>query len=96
MTHDRCMAAADEKILEFLRDRELAGLGDIARRLRRPISPLRVHERLRSQAEYVAPFDTDYDLYELTSLGRGYLEGDVRADLLVPVPSARRSGHVLG
>lgn len=92
------MDGLDERLLEYLHEHDLAGPNEVARALRQPISTLRVQERMRvlSQAEYVAPFDTDYDLYELTSLGRGYLEGDVRADLLVPVPSARRSGHVLG
>jgi len=62
-----------------------------------PTSVDRVEERLRvlSQVDYVAPFD-DYDLYELTTWGRLYLEGDARADLIVPEPSAGRPGHVLG
>jgi len=92
------MTRLDESVLEYLSTVYTATAGEVARQLRRPVTIRRVRGRLRvlSQAEYCAPVTDHYQRYELTSLGAAYLSGNVRADLLVPVPSARRSGHVLG
>ncbi|WP_435098455.1 repressor phrH2 [Halarchaeum sp. P4] len=96
--HARWVTSADEDILEYLRDRDLASPSEITRAIRTPATTRRVRERLRvlSQAEYVAPLDDDYDVYQLTIWGRLYLDGEVRADLLIPEPDPRRPGHVLG
>ncbi|GGM69238.1 hypothetical protein GCM10009017_19290 [Halarchaeum rubridurum] len=95
--HARWVEKADEDVLEYLRDHDLATPSEIARAIRAPTTTRRVRERLRvlSQAEYVAPLDDDYDVYQLTVWGRLYLDGEVRADLLIPEPSAQRPGHVL-
>ncbi|WP_435097238.1 repressor phrH2 [Halarchaeum sp. P4] len=90
--------APDDRILEYLRDHDVAGAHEIARDIQYPITVHRVRRRLRvlAQASYAAPLDDDYDLFELTVWGQLYLEGEVRADLLVPEPDERREGYVLG
>jgi len=97
-SHGNWMWDLDESILEYLGNVDMARPSEVARSLRWPVTTHRVHERLRvlSQAEYAAPVTDHYEQYELTGLGAAYLSGDVRADLLVPVPSAQRRGHVLG
>lgn len=90
--------AIDDRILEHLDDNYLEAPTEIANAVPIPVTTYVVGERLRvlSQAAYVAPYDDDYDLYELTDLGRAYLRGRARADCLWPTPSSRRPGHVLG
>lgn len=92
------MESLDDRILEYLSTDTMATPRTIAKSRRRPVSTQKVKERCRvlSQAGYVEPFTRDCDLYHLTYWGRLYLDGEVRADLLLPEPDARRPGHVLG
>jgi len=91
------MTTLDDRILEYLETDAAATPRTIARSRRRPVSTQKVRERCRvlSQAGYVRPFTRDYELYALTTWGRLYLEGEARADQIVPQPSPRRRGHVL-
>jgi hypothetical protein len=91
------MTALDDRILEYLDDDTAATPRTIARSQRHPVSTQYTRERLRvlSQAGYVEPFTDDFELYSLTTWGRRYLEGEARADEIVPRPSPRRRGHVL-
>jgi len=91
------MTTLDDRILEYLAEDPAATPRTVARSQRWPVSTARVRERLRvlSQAGYVAPWSDDYQLYELTSAGRRYLDGDARADQIVPAPNPRRRGQAL-
>jgi len=91
------MTTLDDRILEYLATDAAATPRTIVRAQRHPVSTARVRERLRvlSQAGYVAPWSDDYELYELTSAGRRYLDGEARADQIVPEPNPRRRGHAL-
>ena len=91
------MQSLDDRILEYLATDAAATPRTIARSRRRPMSTQRVQERCRvlAQAGYVEPFTADYELYALSNWGRLYLEGEARADMLVPMPSEHRTGHVL-
>jgi len=91
------MTDLDERILEYLEADAAATPRTIARSRRRPVSTQIVHERCRvlSQAGYLRPFTDDYELYALTTWGRLYLQGEARADQIVPRPSPQRRGHVL-
>ncbi|MGB9987334.1 repressor phrH2 [Salarchaeum japonicum] len=92
------MEVLDDRILEYLATDAAATPETIARSRRRPVSTRKIRERLRvlSQAGYVKPLSDDYEVYELTIWGRLYLDGEARADQLVPEPDERRPGHVLG
>ncbi|QLC33647.1 hypothetical protein EFA46_005350 [Halarchaeum sp. CBA1220] len=99
------MHRLDEALLEYLaehdsRDGDDDGVApdEIARTIRYPLDPYLARQRLRvlSQAGYAAPASRDCATYHITVWGRLYLQGDVRADLHVPEPDARRPGHVLG
>lgn len=91
------MEALDERILEYLATDDVATPRTIARSRRREVNVQKVRERCRvlAQAGYVSPVTDDCELYELTIWGRLYLEGEARADQIVPEPDARKTGHVL-
>jgi len=91
------MCSFDDRILPYLDTDAAATPRTIARSRRRPVSTQKIRERLRvlAQAGYVEPWTDDYELYALTTWGRLYLEGEARADQIVPEPSAKRPGHVL-
>lgn len=91
------MTTLDDRILEYLEEDSAATPRTIARSRRRPVSTQEIRERLRvlAQAGYVEPFTDDYELYALTTWGRLYLEGEARADQIVPAPSPKRPGYVL-
>jgi len=95
------MQQVDERILELLNDEGWSTpwlISNHPRLDRMDASSNRIRERCRvlSQAGYIQPLSRRYKMYEIGVWGRLYLEGDVRADCLVPEPDARRPGHVLG
>lgn len=91
------MQALDERILEYLAEDSAATPRTIARSRRRPVSTKRVRDRLRilAQAGYVEPWTRDYELWTLTNWGHLYLDGEARADMIVPEPNEQRRGYVL-
>ena len=91
------MQTLDDRILEYLATDATTTPRTIARSRRRPMSTQKVRERCRvlAQAGYVEPFTDDCELYALSNWGRLYLEGEARADQIVPRPSAKRPGYVL-
>ncbi|WP_353634589.1 repressor phrH2 [Halobacterium sp. NMX12-1] len=91
------MTTLDDRILEYLDTDAAATPRTIARSRRRPVSTQKIRERLRvlAQAGYVEPWTDDYDLFSLTIWGRLYLDGEARADQIVPEPSPQRPGYVL-
>ena len=91
------MQSLDDRILEYLATDAAATPRTIARSRRRPVSTQKVRERccVLSQASYVEPFTVDCELYALSNWGRLYLEGEARANQIVPQPSAKRPGYVL-
>lgn len=97
------MIPLDERILEVLVEENTLRPHLIALDVDYDLSECRIVKRLRvlSQAGYVyfpKPDHTrppDEREYGITVWGRLYLDGEVRADLLVPEPSPARAGYVL-
>jgi DNA-binding Lrp family transcriptional regulator len=91
------MEPIDDRILEYLDEETMATPSAISRSRRRDVSVQRIRERLRvlTQAGYVEPFTAECELYELTRWGDMFLDGEARADQIVPKPSPHRDGYVL-
>jgi len=91
------MTVLDDRLLEELRRDDYVTLGKLAARVPHPATQFRVAERLRvlAQAGYVEPERPDREKWWITYWGELYLDGEVRADLIMPEPSAARPGYVL-
>ncbi len=84
------MCTLDERILERLAEKGWSTPKSMSTRLRFNASQRRIQERCQmlSQAGLISPLYQDADLYEITSAGSEYLDGqlDVRH---LPTPSIR-------
>lgn len=87
------MVTLDERIIEYVAEEPLASPGLMSVVISVEASERRIRERCRmlADAELIAPISEDFEMYEVTSEGMRYLDGELDVEHQ-PRPNPRAEG----
>ena len=85
------MHKLDERILEYLDDKTWSDPWLMSEHFRFTTSADRIADRCEvlSDADMIAPVRDGSSMYEIQTIGRLYLKGEIDADLRRPIPAPR-------